>query len=221
MKGSTMKHLITVLCILSLATGMATAQDQTAKGKAGDKALLFSLNGLANLGAGNFQGGFGMRYHFTGTMAGRIGLGFGQSSVTDKAPSGTTSAVDEKTTDMSFSISPGLEYYIVHTKSVSGFIGAEIFYKMTSKTVEGVNNVANTKNEVTGNTFGAAAFIGAEWFPWEGIGLSAEYHLHFATSSGKTTITTASSTSETDAPSTTEIGLGSMNSTSFTLSIYL
>ena len=93
---------------------------------------------------------------------------------------------------------------------------------MNSETVEGINNVANTKNEVTGSTFGASAFIGAEWFPWTGIGLSAEYHLHFATTSGTTKTTLANgTTSETDAPSETSIGLGSMNSVAFTLAIYL
>ena len=216
-----MKKFLSVLCILTFAFGIASAQDQTAKGKAGDKALLFSLSGLSSLGAGDFQGGLGMRYHFTNTMAGRFGLGFGMTSTTDKVPTGSTTGVDEKTTDMTFSIAPGLEYYIVHTNSVSGFIGAEILFVMGSKTVEGVSHVANTKNEVSTSTFGASAFIGAEWFPWEGIGLSAEYHLHFTTSSGKTKVTSGNVTTETDAPSVTEIMLGSMNSAAFTLSIYM
>jgi hypothetical protein len=221
MKGHTMKHIVAILCILTLTIGIASAQDQTAKGKAGDKALLFSLNGLSNLGAGNFQGGLGFRYHFTSSMAGRVALGFGMTSVTDKAPTGSSTAVDEKTTDMSFGVAPGLEYYIVHTNSVNGYIGAEVFFRMTSKTVEGVGNVANTKTEVSESTFGAAALIGAEWFPWTGIGLSAEYHLHFSTTTGTSKSTIGSTTTESDAPTETMIGLGSANSANFTLSIYL
>jgi outer membrane protein W len=216
-----MKHSIAILCIVALTTGMAVAQESTVKGtKAGDKALLFTLKGLSTLGAGDFGGGCGFRYHFTGNMAVRLGLGFGMNSSTEKAAAGTA-GVDDKTTETSFSFAPALEYYIVHTSSVSGYLGVEAFFSMDSKTHEGIGHVDGVKTENSSSTVGAALLLGAEWFPWTGIGLGAEYHLHFMTSSGTSKATTNNVTVETDLPSETMIGLGSANSAAFTLSIYL
>ncbi len=213
-----MKKLITIALVLLLVPFLLQAQDASSKRSAGDKALLFSLNGLGNLGAGNYMGGVGFKYYFSNTMALRASLGFGSSSETKKAPS--SSQADEKTTDMAFSIAPGIVVDLVHNSAVVGYVGGQIMYTMSSNTVENPNYVKDTKTEVTGNTFGAGVFLGAEWYPWNNVSLSAEYLLGFSTTSGKNKVTIGSTTTETDAPSSTDIALGSANSASFTVSFY-
>lgn len=213
-----MKKLFTLALVIFLVPFLLQAQDASSKRSAGDKALLFSLSGLGNLGAGNYMGGVGFKYYFSNNLALRAGLGFANSSETKKAP--TSAGADEKTTDMAFSIAPGIVYELARTGAVVGYVGGQIMYTMSSNTVENPNHVKDTKTEVTGSTFGAGVFMGAEWYPWNNVSLSAEYLLGFSSTTGKNKTTIGSTTTETDAPSSTVIGLGSANSASFTLSFY-
>lgn len=217
-----MKQIFIIALIAIILTGISTAQDVKPKGAEGDKALLFTLKGLNNLGAGDFMGGFGFRYHFASNLSVRVGLGFSSSSETTKRPTGMTTGADQKESSFGFSVSPGIEFWLMKNGPVTAFVGAQVGFSSSSSTVENYNFVANTKTETTGSGFGGGAMMGVQWFPWSNIGLGAEYALSFSTSSGKVKNTPVSGqTTETDLPSTTTISLGSMNSASFTLSIYM
>lgn len=211
---------ITVLLVLVLSTGMILAQDTKPMGRSGDKALLFSLNGLSNLGAGDFNGGVGMRLHLTDQMAVRVGLGFMNESETTKYQ-GTGTGADIKESSMQFSIAPGLQYYMMKNGPVSGYVGGQILFASTSSTLENINFVSGNKDETSETVFGAGVFLGVEWFPWNSISLSAEYQLSFMTSSGTMKVTRSGQTTETDAPDVTSIGLASSNKAAFTLSIFM
>lgn len=215
-----MKKSLLTISILVLSTGLVLAQGDMTKGNQGDKALLFSLTGLNNLGAGNFEGGVGMRFHFSKDMSFRFGVGFDNRSTTRKS-TGTT-VIEEKSSSMTIDIAPGIEMWMMKNGPVAGYVGAQVMFRLGSTTVENPNFVNNNKNETNSTTFGAGVFIGAQWFPWSNIGLGAEYQLGFSTSSGKSKVTVNGvAQPETDAPSVTNISLGSTSGASFTLAIYM
>lgn len=59
-----MKRLATIVMAVVLATAGVSAQDDVlCRAKAGDALMLFTLNGLQNIGAGSFNGGVGMGYY--------------------------------------------------------------------------------------------------------------------------------------------------------------
>ena len=74
--------------------------------------------------------------------------------------------------------------------------------------------------KTSSSIFGAAAFIGVEWFPWESISFAGEYHLGFATSSGKTESSSTAGSASQDSPSATGFGIGSANGANLTLAVY-
>ena len=217
-----MKQILILALATLILTGVSQAQDVKPKGAEGDKALLFSLNGLSNLGAGDFNGGFGMRYHFASNLSVRFGLGFSTSSTTTKRPVAMTTGADEKDSEFELSVAPGIEYWLMKNGPVAAYVGAQIAYLMSSETNENMNFVANTKLETTRSGIGGGVIMGVQWFPWSNVGLGAEYQLGFSSISGKVKSTNSTgTTTESDSPSTTSIMLGSMNGAAFTLEIYM
>ena len=231
-----MKKLLLVLLALSVcATGALAADNAKPLTKAGTTALLFDLNGLAGLGAGNFEGGFGGKYYIAKDFAVRLGLGFSYNTQTDKNPTVTPPPLpanvlsESKRTTFSISVAPGIQYNVVTTGPVVGYVGGLLSFTTSSdnrdgsSTGLGVNFTKDASFKVTGTTFGVALFIGAEWFAWDNISLAAEYRLGFTTTSGKTEQSFPAPTPGTsfDSPSVTNIGLGSASAANFTLAIYI
>ena len=225
-----MKRLVAVLLVLALAGGSVLAAE-TAKPitKAGSKALMFDLGGLANLSAGNYEGGLGLKYYISNGFAVRLGLGFGMTSETTKNPATTVPAnqlSESKLSGMSFSIAPGIQYNLVTTNAVVAYAGAQVSF--TSSNQErtgnnagmGVGFTQGSSYKTSSSIFGAAAFIGVEWFAWENISLAGEYRFGFSTSSGKTESSSTSASASQDAPSSTSFGIGSANSANLTLAVY-
>ena len=225
-----MKRLVAVLLVLALAGGSVLAAE-TAKPitKAGSKALMFDLGGLANLSAGNYEGGLGLKYYISNGFAVRLGLGFGMTSETTKNPATTVPAnqlSESKLSGMSFSIAPGIQYNLVTTNAVVAYAGAQVSF--TSSNQErtgnnagmGVGFTQGSSYKTSSSIFGAAAFIGVEWFAWENISLAGEYRFGFSSSSGKTESSSTSASASQDAPSSTSFGIGSANSANLTLAVY-
>jgi hypothetical protein len=225
-----MKHLIALLLVLALVCGSVLAAD-TAKPitKAGSKALMFDLGGLANLSAGNYEGGLGLKYYISNGFAVRLGLGFGMTSETTKNPATTVPAnqlSESKLSGMSFSIAPGIQYNLVTTNAVVAYAGAQVSF--TSSNQErtgnnagmGVGFTQGSSYKTSSSIFGAAAFIGVEWFAWENISLAGEYRFGFSTSSGKTESSSTTASASQDAPSSTSFGIGSANGANLTLAVY-
>ncbi|MCS6966494.1 MAG: outer membrane beta-barrel protein [Candidatus Kapabacteria bacterium] len=207
-----MKRLVALLVVAGMAAVSASAQ----KTKQGDRAWLFTLNGLSNLGVGGYNGGLGLLYYLSDDMGLTVGLGFGTTSTTEKAP--TSGGADEKTSALNLTLSPGLRFNLASSGPIVGYAGVGISFGMGSETVENPQHVSGSKVEVSTTTFGAAVTVGAEWFAWSNVSLGASYSLGFSTSSGKQKVTTGGQTTETDAPSVTNISTAP--SGSFTLSIY-
>ena len=208
-----MKRVLAVLVAAAVAAPMALAQ----KTKQGDKAWLFTLSGLSNLGVGGYNGGVGLLYYLSNDLGLTVGLGFGTANKTTKAPAGSGGA-DQKESQLQLTFSPGLRFNIASSGPVVGYAGVGVFVGIGSQTVENPNYVSGNKVETSSTSFGAGVTIGAEWFAWSNVSLGASYSLSFSTSSGKTKTTTGGTTTEQDAPSQTVITTSP--SGAFTLSIY-
>lgn len=205
------------VAVLLLAAAMATPAVLAQKTKQGDKAWLFTLSGLSDLGVGGYNGGIGLLYYLNDDLGLTVGLGFGTASQTTKAPAGSGGA-DEKQSQLQLTVSPGLRFNIASSGPVVGYAGVGVFFGLGSQTVENPQHVSGNKIETSTTSFGAGVTLGAEWFAWSNVSLGASYSLSFSTSSGKVKTTTGGSTTEQDAPSTTTITTSP--SGAFTLSIY-
>ncbi len=211
--GCTMKRVAVALLIAAVAGTSAWAQ----KTKAGDKAWLFTLSGLSNLGVGGYNGGLGLLYYLNYGLGLTVGLGFSTSSTTTKAPAGSGGA-DEKESSLGLTLSPGVRLNLASSGPVVGYAGVSVLVGISSETTENPNYVSGNKVETSITSIGAGVTLGAEWFAWSNVSLGASYSLAFTTSSGKTKTTSGGTTTEQDAPSTTTIA--TTPSGAFTLSIY-
>lgn len=227
-----MKRLVAVLLVLALVCGSVLAADSAKPiTKAGSKALMFDLGGLAALSANNYQGGLGLKYYISNGFAVRVALGFNLSSETTKNPSTVvplpaTQLSESKLSSMSFTIAPGIQYDLVTTNAVVAYVGGQVSF--TSSNQErtgnnagfGVNFTKDNSFKSSSTVFGAAAFIGVEWFAWESLSLAGEYRFGFSTSSGKTESSSPTASASQDAPSSTAFGINSGNGANLTLSVY-
>lgn len=209
-------YQVLILCLFVPAT--VPAQETVWKPPESGMAVLFSLNGLSALGADDFGstdfsdtsivGGVGLKFLLSPELALRANLGFGNTGITEKA--GTT---ELKFNGTYFWLMPGIQYNLVRVERLNGYIGGQILFASASFTIEG----ATSKSEGSETHFGAGAFLGFEWFAFDGISLSAEYALMFRTLSG----TRTSDGESSDLPSSTKITLKSNNSAHLILSFYL
>jgi len=208
-----MKRVAVALLIAAVAGTSAWAQ----KTKEGDKAWLFTLSGLSNLGVDGYNGGLGLLYYLNDDLGLTVGLGFSTSSTTTKAPAGSGGA-DEKESSLGLTLSPGVRFNLASSGPVVGYAGVGVLVGISSETTENPNHVSGDKVETSSTSIGAGVTVGAEWFAWSNVSLGASYSLAFTTSSGKTKTTSGGTTTEQDAPSTTTIA--TTPSGAFTLSIY-
>jgi opacity protein-like surface antigen len=207
-----MKRLVALLVVAGMAAVSASAQ----KTKQGDRAWLFTLSGLSDLGVGGYNGGLGLLYYLSDDLGLTVGLGFGLQNQTVKAPA--AGGADEKTSSLGLTLTPGLRFNIASSGPIVGYAGVGVSVGINNETVENPQHVSGAKVETSSTVFGAAVTLGAEWFAWSNVSLGASYSLGFSTSSGKTKVTSGGTTTETDAPSVTSIGTSA--SGAFTLSIY-
>jgi opacity protein-like surface antigen len=210
--GCTMKRVAVALLIAAVAGTSAWAQ----KTKEGDKAWLFTLSGLSNLGVGGYNGGLGLLYYLNDDLGLTVGLGFSTSSTTTKAPTG--GGEDETKSSLELTLSPGVRFNIASSGPVVGYAGVGVLVGISSETTKNLRYIKDDKEEKSSTSIGAGVTVGAEWFAWSNVSLGASYSLAFTTSSGKTKTTSGGTTTEQDAPSTTTIA--TTPSGAFTLSIY-
>ncbi len=209
-----MKKLIMVAIVFCMTVGFAYAQKDVTETKvrnqSGNTALMFTLQGLNNLGAGEYNGGAGFQIFVAENFALRTAIGVNQTSKTSYSG-------DDEFTNSSFKLdfAPGVRVNLANNRTVAGYVGGEILLSLTSETDEGANS--ETTTSMLG--FGIGGFFGAEWFPWENVSISAEYGLGFTTESG-TEETKNGDTQENDLPSTTKILLG-RSSIDLTISFYI
>ncbi len=223
-----MKKLYNVLiAVLTISSFLFAQSEVKPTLYAGSKALLFQFSGLANIGAGNFEGGVGGKYFLNSNLAIRGGLQFANASVSTP----NTNLPDNKNSATTFGINGAVEYHL-STKRVSPYLGGGIAFSTTSteetqQTVGGENKVSNNRNGVNigGNAFNAGTtisvfgMVGAEFFIYDELSLGAEYRVGFSsTSQADEEVTVGNQTTTTAGGSLTTIGLTSQGF--ITLAIY-
>lgn len=230
-----MKKLLTVLAVIAMFTNFAFAGGD-ALTSAGDKALLFQFNGLANLGTGSFMSSpnisigvlnipqfnaIGAKYYLSDGFAGRASLLIGYNSETEKA--GTGGFTDRKESSMGLGLEVGIQSNIIKTSSFVGFIGATAGFAMVSGTLEPTTASPPpagviTKYDASATMFGLGGIAGFEYFIYDRISLAAEYQFGLVLGGGTYELTRqAQPTTTYDLPSTMSLGF---NTVSFTLAAY-
>lgn len=224
-----MKRLAVLVLVLLFLASVSFAGDPKPVTNSGSKALLFDLGGLASLAAGNYGGGIGAKYYIASDLALRLSVGFNTSTQTDKntqSPLPPGRIGESTLTSTGFSIAPAITYNLAKSSTVAAYIGGMVIFNSSNEKREG-NSAAlgagfdsGEEYRVSSTGFGFGGILGAEWFPWENISLSAEYRLGYAHSSRTTESTTGGTTVSVDGPTTSGFGIGSANSAAFTLSFY-
>jgi hypothetical protein len=229
-----MKRIMLTLLAVSVLCANVFASDTKPMTKQGDTALLFTLGGLSNLAAGNFQGGLGLKYFILRNVAIRLGLGFSSSSEKFKNPAvgplPPTVLGESKYTATTFSIAPGVVYDFATSGSVVAYVGGQVYFATTSREQDGTTsgNIPNPnpsytsgqKIKISTTDIGVGALVGVEWFAWDNISFGAEYGFGFLTNSGKTEVTAGNTTTSTDSPTFTTISLTSLSGGNLTLAVY-
>ncbi len=210
-----------MLSVLFLA-GMISAQDVTPAVTAGSKSLNFTFGGLGAFGLGpsGISGGLGASYFLASNAAVRVGVQVVNASSTTPVnpPAGQTGSDGEQS---AFAVSVGVDYLMYMTGATSRvrpYMGAGVNFGTASTSnknaVVAPTVQTETKNRLAGETiggrfysagtsFGAVGIVGAEFFLYPEISLSAEYQLTLISS------TSAADQEVTQAPTTTTTKGGS------------
>jgi opacity protein-like surface antigen len=158
-----MKRFLLILLAIALVASVTYAGDNAApKTGKGDKAWMFTFNGLSNVGAGNYMAGAGLKYYIQDNWGLRVGVSFSGQSIPN---------VSENPLD--FGVNAGVEYVYSTLGSTAAYVGGQAMFQ--SSKAAGSSNTATT--------FGVAAIAGVNWFMWENVSLQPEYQLGFTSSS--------------------------------------
>ena len=178
-----------LLVIFVLTTVSSFSQDNSTYISSGAKAVLFSFSGLANLGAGNYEGGAGAKFFISPEMALRAGLQFSRISTTTPAnPTPSQVGLDGSFSEFTFGLAAAMEYHLT-VKRVSPFFGAGVSFSSTSnERKNAVSGPAPQYQNTTKNQLGSGAgtaiaifgLMGVEYFVTDGVSLSAEYRIGYS-----------------------------------------
>ncbi len=183
-----MRYFIFVIVTLFFLTSFSQAQDNKGYFKKGSKALLFEFSGLADLGAGSFNGGLGGKYFIDHKLAIRGSLQF--MDLNEDIPYEDDSGVDGKRTANRFGISAAVEVHF-DTSRVNPYFGGGVGFAVTS--TEYKSDASDLTNQVTvkndedgefgyygGTEFTIFGILGVEVFIIKNLSLAAEYRLGYA-----------------------------------------
>jgi opacity protein-like surface antigen len=216
-----MKKVAILFTILILVGSMSFGQDVVQGPSAGSKGFLFSFSGLANLGAGTYEGGFGAKLYLSDYMAVRGMVQFALLSTKTPASPGVGQA-DGSTSDNTFGAGGAIELHFTKSR-ISPYFGAGIMFstRSTESKAPGTAIYQTTIKNANGETsISIGALLGIEYYVTNGVSLSAEYQLGFTSTSNKDVevSTPGSPTVTTKQGSSSAIGIG--NSGLLTLAIY-
>ncbi len=232
MEGS-MKQAVTFIIAVILLSSLALAQDVQPAVKAGAKSINFTFGGLGTfgLGAAGVNAGISGSYFMNQDAALRVGLQVYSSSTktpwNDFSGNGTNPGSDGSTS--LFGLGVGVDYLAymnAMTPRVRPYLGAGVSVIMQSSDSKPAlaNSSANgttteTKGATAGDglTFGVAGILGAEFFIYSEISVSAEYQLNlFSLTSSADLVTSRkgqSSVTAKQGSATTILGFGSAGAT--------
>lgn len=210
-----MKRLFFILLVGVAALATARAQDTKPKTQAGDKSILFTMNGFGDFGVSGVVVastpdsnvfsftrpifGAGVRFYLSDNTALRVGLGFNMTSTTTPNAIDTTGNSDATVSQMAFGISPAIELHLVNAGPVSVYTGGMVSFGMASSS-SGPDSAQATSSQ-TG--IGVGALLGVEFFPWNNVSIGAEYQLGLMLNSTSFKVGSTSA----DGPSSTSIGI--------------
>jgi opacity protein-like surface antigen len=183
-----MKKVLILALAIATVFGLASAQDVVPDVKTGSKSMNFTFGGLGAFGlfATGPSGGIGMSYFLNSDAALRLGLQVQSTSTTIAANPG----VGQTGTDgsrSSFGLGIGADYLMyMNAGRVRPYWGAGVQFLMNSNDAkpavispatqgEDKNDPANGP---TGTTIQLAGFLGAEFFIYSQLSVSAEYQLN-------------------------------------------
>lgn len=208
------KALLIIIAIIIPV--LINAQEPYSRAKTGDQALLFSLKGLSILTAGDFDGGLGYQVYFSSHWAFRFGLGLSYDKKTVAKPAGTLS--DSISTKFRLDFMPAVRYNLSASDNMAAYVGMAALLSLSNNTVDGAGFYdINFSEKETG--LGAGILVGAEWFAFKNLSLSAEYQLMLKTTSGKSKVTSGTNEQEDDMPLSFNLMLGASQA-NFTISFY-
>jgi len=189
-----MNKTLAVVISSILIGGVAPAQEITPAVKSGAKSINFTFGGLGTFGltGAGVSGGISGSYFLGKESAVRLGVQVLSRSTTtpwnDFTTNGTNPGSDGSTSLFAFGVGADYLMYIGGiTPRVRPYVGVGLrVISQTSDTKPAVatsspaGTLVETKNGTGGDglTFGSAAIIGAEFFLWSEISLSAEYQLN-------------------------------------------
>lgn len=241
-----MKKLLFVMLALAMVSTLVFAQEINPAAKGGAKSLNFTFNGLGAFGIGatgvsnfpnKFNPGFGVSYFLSNDAALRLGIQIALPSQTSPAnpPAGKPGT---DATGSAFSGGLGVDYLMYMygmTPRVKPFAGLGLAFATVSTTeksgtggADGTNFVqTETKNNaagvnINGTTYTAGmglalqGIVGAEFFIYNEISISAEYDLNLLNiqSGSDQVVTQGPNSTTTKSPSfTTILGFGSAGAT--------
>jgi opacity protein-like surface antigen len=228
-RSYTMKKLLFILvAILVFVGSWALGQEAVPGPAAASKGVLFSFSGLSELGAGKYEGGFGLKLYLSDYMAVRGMVQFGLSSTTTPAnPSAGGIGADGSSSDNLFGVGGAIELHLTKNR-ISPYVGAGVMFSTRSTeskptayaSTGGTIHQTTTKNADGYTQIKIGVLAGVEYFITDGVSLSAEYQLGFISTSYKDeeVTTTGSPTVTTKGGSNTSIGIS--NSGLLTLAVY-
>ncbi len=231
-----MKKTVFFLAILVIAGSVAFGQDVVPSINAGSMGVLFQFSGLANIGAGAYQGGIGGKYYLTDRTAIRVAAQFqyAKDNLPANPPTGTR-GTDGYRSGTTFGLLAAIEYHLGKGRA-RPYIGAGALFSTTSTdekdAVWAPNPQTETKNGFNGltlsninfipsTTLGFAALFGVEFFLYKELSLSAEYQLMYGMMSFKDRVVTQGATTvTTPSPTGTGSRMGIFNDGSVILTVY-
>jgi hypothetical protein len=229
-----MKKALVLFVASSLVFGMALAQEVQPVVRAGAKSINFTFGGLGTfgLGAAGVRGGISGSYFLTQESAVRVGLQVFSNSTTtpwnDHSGNGTNPGSDGSTSSFAFGIGADYLMYInATTPRVRPYLGVGARVIMQSSdskpsiaTSSPTGTLVETKDGTAGDglTFGFAGILGAEFFIYSAISISAEYQLNlFSTTSNSDMVTSfkggVPNITQKQGSSTSILGFGSAGAT--------
>jgi hypothetical protein len=189
----------------------------------GKNGLRFTVQGLDYIGLGTVKGGVGFKRWMSSNMALRGDVGFGVSHTTYKSTDPLYT--DAKNNSSQFSLDAGVEFHFVSGQKVSPFLGGGInFGASTSKQEYKIlksNPPAGTYKlyKLSSTGFGAAVFLGVEFFMGKHLSLTGEYDLGLSSTTQKSQIETVGGVNQQPEAKTTYLNLG-VSSASLILTVY-
>lgn len=182
-----------IISLLSIATLAQSNQEETSLRKekesdlrTGNKALLFTFNGLDIIKTGNFEGGMGGKLFLNKNLNLRVGIEF--NLVNETIPAAQEGFQDGTKTAIAFGVNLAAEYHLTSGR-ISPYLGLGTGINVLTTTSEHTPNQneerTNMPEEIDGTLYNPGIDIslsvlaGVEFFLIKNLSLATEYRIGF------------------------------------------